>query len=118
MMGVSQALKDIRPMAEERARQKAQEAQGNPADRPPGTGFMTERARAKEALRAEVSTYTGENVHKIPQTQQIAQDDRILRVAAYCRVSTEDADQLWSIYWGIQKHWMKKSTRRKKKLMK
>ena len=97
MMGVSQALKDIRPMAEERARQKAQEAQGNPADRPPGTGFMTERARAKEALRAEVSTYTGENVHKIPQTQQIAQDDRILRVAAYCRVSTEDADQLWSI---------------------
>jgi hypothetical protein len=52
-------------MAEERARQKAREARGKPAERPPGNGFMTERARAKEALRAEVSTYTGEGIHKI-----------------------------------------------------
>ena len=90
-------MKDVRPMAEERARQKAREARGKPAERPPGTGFMTERARAKEALRAEVSTYTGEGIHKIPTAAQAAQEDRILRVAAYCRVSTEDVDQLWSI---------------------
>ncbi len=55
-------MKDIRPMAEERARKRAEEAQ---QERPPGSGFMTERARAKEALRAEVSTLTGENVRKI-----------------------------------------------------
>ena len=57
MNGVSHALKDIRPMANERARKRAEEAQGNPTDRPPGNGFMTERAKAKEALRAEVNTY-------------------------------------------------------------
>lgn len=58
---------------------------------------MTERAKAKEALRAEVSTYTGENVRKIAAAAQAAQEDRILRVAAYCRVSTDDIDQLLSI---------------------
>ena len=90
-------MKDIRPLAEERARRRAEEAQANPAERPPGSGFMTERARAKEALRAEVSTYTGENVRKIAAAQESARDDRILRVAAYCRVSTDDIDQLLSI---------------------
>ena len=67
-------MKDVRPMAEERARQKAQGASA-------GNGFMTERALAKEALRAEVSTYTGENVRKIAASAETAQDDRILRVA-------------------------------------
>ena len=90
-------MKDIRPMAEERARRRAEEAQGSPAERQPGSAFQTERARAKEALRAEVSTYTGENVRKIAAAQETAQDDRILRVAAYCRVSTDDIDQLLSI---------------------
>jgi DNA invertase Pin-like site-specific DNA recombinase len=83
-------VKDIRQMAEERARQRAGEA-------PSSAGFMTERARAKEALRAEVSTYTGENVRKIAAASDIVQEDRILRVAAYCRVSTDDIDQLLSI---------------------
>ena len=61
--GVNRALKDIRPRAEERARRRQEEAQ-----RPPGTGFMSERTRAKEALRVEVNTYTGENVRKIAAT--------------------------------------------------
>ncbi len=92
-------MKDIRPKAEERARQRQQEAQGgqNNAARPPGAGFMSERTRAKEALRVEVNTYTGENVRKIAATNATAQEDRILRVAAYCRVSTDDIDQLVSI---------------------
>jgi hypothetical protein len=58
--GVNRALKDIRPRAEERARRRQEEAQ-----RPPGTGFMSERTRAKEALRVEVNTYTGENARKM-----------------------------------------------------
>ena len=90
--GVNSALKDIRPRAEERARRRQEEAQ-----RPPGTGFMSERSRAKEALRVEVNTYTGENVRKIAATAAAAEEDRILRVAAYCRVSTDDIDQLVSI---------------------
>ncbi len=91
-------LKDVRPKAEERARQRIQASgQNGAAEQPPGIGFMTERARAKEALRAEVSTYTGENVRKIAAADLRTQEDRILRVAAYCRVSTDDIDQLLSI---------------------
>lgn len=85
-------MKDIRPRAEERARRRQEEAQ-----RPPGTGFMSERSRAKEALRVEVNTYNGENVRKIAATAAVAEDERILCVAAYCRVSTDDIDQLLSI---------------------
>ncbi len=85
-------MKDVRPKAEERVRRRKEEAQ-----LPPGTGFMSERTRAKEALRVEANTYKGENVHKIAATAAQAQEDRILRVAAYCRVSTDDIDQLLSI---------------------
>ena len=97
-------MKDIRPKAEERARLRKEAAlsgqdtrQG--AIRPPGSGdgFLSERARAKEALRNEVNTYTGENVRKIAATSAQAQEERTLRVAAYCRVSTDDIDQLVSI---------------------
>ena len=94
MTGVNHTLKDIRPKAEEKARRKAE---GLQQEAPPGDGFMSERTRAKEALREEVNTYTGENVRKIAATAEIAEEDRILRVAAYCRVSTDDIDQLLSI---------------------
>ena len=93
-MGVSHTLKDIRPKAEEKARRKAE---GLLQETPSADGFMSERTRAKEALREEVNTYTGENVRKIAATAAAAQEDRILRVAAYCRVSTDDIDQLLSI---------------------
>lgn len=96
-IGVSHTLKDIRLKAEGRARQKVAQAGPNTVARPPGSGFMSERTRAKEALRVEVNTYTGENVRKIAATSAAAQEDRILRVAAYCRVSTDDIDQLVSI---------------------
>ena len=95
MTGVNHTLKDIRPKAEEKARRKAE---GLQQEAPPGNdGFMSERTRAKEALREEVNTYTGANVRKIAATTATAEEDRILRVAAYCRVSTDDIDQLISI---------------------
>ena len=84
-------MQNIRPRAEERARQK--QAQSKPSL----AGFMSKRAMAKEALRTEVNTYTGENVRKIAATSAQALEERILRVAAYCRVSTDDIDQLVSI---------------------
>ncbi len=66
--GVSHTLKDIRPRAEEKARRKAdelQERQSGDTVRPPGTGFETERARAKQALRDEVNAQNGQSVRKI-----------------------------------------------------
>lgn len=99
--GVSHTLKDIRPRAEEKARRKAdelQERQSGDTVRPPGTGFETERARAKQALRDEVNAQNGQSVRKIAATSgPSVSDDRILRVAAYCRVSTDDIDQVISI---------------------
>ena len=83
--GDETALKDVRSKAEEKARQRTEE------------NALSERARAKEALRAEVNTFTGENVRKIAASAQAVQEDRVLRVAAYCRVSTDDIDQLLSI---------------------
>ena len=85
-------MKDIRPMAEERARRRVEEAQ-----RPQESAFMSERARAKEARKQEVNALTGDGVHKIAAASASQQDDRILRVAAYCRVSTDDIDQALSI---------------------
>ena len=98
--GVSHTLRDIRPRAEEKARRRtealnAQQTKGGA--RSPGTGFETERARAKQALREEVNAQTGQSVRKIAAVSSEQNDDRILRVAAYCRVSTDDIDQVISI---------------------
>ncbi len=98
--GVKQPLKDIRPRAEEKARRKAEDLhEQQPGEyRTPGTSFETERARAKQALRDEVNAQNGQSVRKIAATSgPTVSDDRILRVAAYCRVSTDDIDQVISI---------------------
>ena len=102
-MGVSHTLKDIRPKAEEKARRKAE---GLLQEAPSGDGFMSERTRAKEVLREEVNTYTGENVRKIAATAAAGQEDRILRVVAYCRVSTDDIDAFggYALGTSIQPH--------------
>ncbi len=89
-------MKDIHAIAEARAKQRSESGAAG-TQRPADSSFQSERARAKEALRREVNTYSGDDVHKISATAQTARDDRILRVAAYCRVSTDDIDQLMSI---------------------
>ena len=81
-------MKDIRPKAEERARQRQQGAPPG-ATRPPDSGSMSERTRAKEALRVEVNTYSGENVRKIAASSAAQDENRVLRVAAYH--SSQDA---------------------------
>ena len=88
-------MKDVRKKAEEKLRQRTTDNVQRSADN--GEGLLSERARAKEALRQEVNTYTGENVRKIAAAGEGGKDSRILRVAAYCRVSTDDIDQLVSI---------------------
>ncbi len=89
-------MKDIRAIAEARAKQRTETGAAD-SQQLTDSSFQSERARAKEALRREVNAYSGDDVHKISATAQTARDDRILRVAAYCRVSTDDIDQLMSI---------------------
>lgn len=98
---------DTRPMALERARKRAAERkaqrdalqENNPVQtgRPVGNGFESERQRAKTELRNELEAYDGTGVHKIAASADRQQEDRILNVAAYCRVSTDDIEQTISI---------------------
>ena len=98
---------DTRPMALERARKRAAERkaqrdalqENSPVQtgRPAGNGFESERQRAKTELRNELEAYDGTGVHKIAASADRQQEDRILNVAAYCRVSTDDIEQTISI---------------------
>ena len=62
--------------------------------RAPHSGLESERVVVRENLRYEVNTYTGDIVRKIAAYDNTEYDNRILRVAAYCRVSTDDIDQV------------------------
>ena len=84
-------MNDIHQKALERAQQRAGAPQAD------DTAFASERERAKEALRAEMNSFNGQNVTKISAFTQGDTSDRKLRVAAYCRVSTDDEDQVISM---------------------
>ena len=59
---------------------------------------MSEREKAAEAQRRQIGSYSGDRVKKIAaKTQEGDGHDGRLRVAAYCRVSTDDIDQVISI---------------------
>ena len=82
-------MDDVRQVAEERA--------ARPKTAPVGTGFESERQREKIALGRQLAELDGRNVHKIAAAAEAPEEDRVLRVAAYCRVSTDDIDQQVSI---------------------
>lgn len=84
-------MKDVRPRAESMAQQKRS------ANAPPGTGFVSEREKAKQALVRELDTYSGQGVQKIAAQETKPGESGILTAAAYCRVSTDDIDQVISI---------------------
>ena len=59
---------------------------------------MSEREKAAEAQRKQIGSYHGDKVKKIAaRTGEAAGPEGKLRVAAYCRVSTDDIDQVISI---------------------
>lgn len=92
-------MDDVKRIAGERAaRPKASQV---------GAGFESERQREKNALVRQLDAQDGRNVHKIAAAADAAEEDRVLRVAAYCRVSTDDIDQKLSIHLQIQQY-MKK----------
>ena len=87
--GVGVPLKDVRKLAETRA---------NQAKKKLGQGIESERKRAREAARQEANSYQGQGVQKIAaQAEQHQTNLPKKRVAAYCRVSTDDVGQIISI---------------------
>ena len=89
-------MDDVRRVAEERA--------SRPKTAPVGASFESERQRSKNALIKQLESQNGSNVRLIAATPEIPEEDRILRVAAYCRVSTDDIDQAISIRLQIQQY--------------
>ena len=79
--------------------QKAAEALAAKQSKPIGSSFETERQREKRALFKQIEGSNGVNIHKIAATASTpeADESKPLRVAAYCRVSTDDLDQALSI---------------------
>ena len=82
-------MNDVRKIAEERA--------SRPKGDPVGRSFETERQRAKKALVKQIDALDGSNIQMIAARAESTDENRILRVAAYCRVSTDDIDQTVSI---------------------
>ena len=77
-------MDDVRRTAEERAKR--------PKTAPVGASFESERQRSKNALVKQLDSMDGRNVRKIAAVADAPQEEKILRVAAYCRVSTDDID--------------------------
>ena len=92
-------MDDVRRIAEERASRLR--------NAPTGSAFESERQREKKALVRQLDAQDGRNVHMIAAKPSVDNEDKILRVAAYCRVSTDDIDQKLSIHLQIQQY-MKK----------
>ena len=82
-------MKDVRKAAEERA--------SRPREKPIGASFETEHQRQKKALVKQIDSLDPGSIRKIAATAEENDENRILRVAAYCRVSTDDLDQALSI---------------------
>ena len=82
-------MDDIRRNAEKRA--------ANPSTAPAGTAFETERQKQKAALVRQLDELDPSRVRKISAYSETSETNKELRVAAYCRVSTDDIDQVISI---------------------
>ena len=98
-------MKDVHQKAVDHVRQRAMPPTVTDIHDSPGSpqmtgnvAFASERERAKEALRAELNGFTSRNIMKIAAFNTPGMDEnRVLRVAAYCRVSTDDEEQVTSM---------------------
>ena len=82
-------MDDIRKNAERRA--------ANPNTTPAGVLFESERQKQKAALVRQLDELDPSRVRKISAYSETADTNKVLRVASYCRVSTDDIDQAISI---------------------
>ena len=106
-------MKDVRQKARDRAQARVASPPLSDTHNSPGSSqangnmaFASERERAREALRAELNGLNGSNVMKIAAFNTPGADEnRVLRVAAYCRVSTDDEDQVVSMELQKKNYW-------------
>jgi DNA invertase Pin-like site-specific DNA recombinase len=90
-------VQDLRKIAADRA--------AKPKGKPVGASFETEHQRAKKALVKQIEDLDGSNIQMISATsEQTRGENTLLRVAAYCRVSTDDLDQAISIALQIKEY--------------
>lgn len=89
-------LNDVRRNAEERAQRQN--------STPVGSSFESDRQREKRAMIRQIDSLDGSNIRKIAAASETREENRILRVAAYCRVSTDDIDQAISIALQIKQY--------------
>ena len=82
-------MDDIRRNAEKRA--------SIPNTTPIGDSFESERKKQKAALVRQLDELDSSRVRKISAYNETVDPQKMLRVAAYCRVSTDDIDQAISI---------------------
>ena len=76
-------MKDVKKAAENRA--------AHPSKTPAGSSFESDRKRAKTALTMQIDSLDGSQIRKIAAVSESDGAPRKLRVAAYCRVSTDDS---------------------------
>ena len=90
-------MQDLRRIAERRA--------SRPKNNPVGSSFETEHQRAKKAVVKQIEELSGSDIHMIAATvEDESGQKKILRVASYCRVSTDDVDQAVSIALQIKEY--------------
>ena len=85
-------MNDVKRAAENRA--------AHPSSTPAGSSFESDRQRAKTALTMQIDSLDSSQIRKIAAVNDSdgTGTPRKLRVAAYCRVSTDDIDQAISIH--------------------
>ena len=90
-------MRDLKKIAAERA--------ARPKEKPVGSSFETEHQRAKRALVKQIDALDGSNIQMIAANADEGNaEQKTLRVAAYCRVSTDDIDQAISIALQIREY--------------
>ena len=90
-------MQDLRRIAERRA--------ARPKNKPVGSSFETEHQRAKKAVVKQIEELSGNGIHLIAaNTDEENGQKKALRVASYCRVSTDDVDQAVSIALQIKEY--------------
>ena len=82
-------MNDVKKAAADRA--------AHPSSIPAGGSFESDRKRAKAALTLQIDSLDSSQIHKIAAVSDSTEGPRKIRVAPYCRVSTDDIDQAISI---------------------
>ena len=83
-------MNDVKKAAADRA--------AHPSSTPAGSSFESDRKREKAALTMQLDALDSSQIRKIAAVSETDGTPRKLRVASYCRVSTDDIDQAISIH--------------------